>query len=557
MLLGSVLTAAIRPAQLMGLRLALLVGMLMGINMLSSAAMAQSEHEALQEKRSNSSEEISSLTVDFSFDPRHRLFAPSVFSDEANDLSYAGSIFSLDAITFPSQRFWFLPTALDFSPSLPEVEAVVVQPRSFAPNPSVVSKPVFKLYPKPSKLPKREPPPPKPDPVLVKVNVPASSSLTNADILAAQVAWQYIKRNWNASTGLVNAVEDYHWTTLWDQGSAILGIHAARQLNLITTNEFKAHMGPLLQTLKTLPLASTGLPNKAYSTRTAQMYTLDNAPDPQGKSGWSVLDTARLLLSLHIVRTHYPEYKAQVNAIVKRWKLSQLEKDGWLQGGVPGGQRIVKVQEGRLGYEQYAAESLKTWNITAHKALSHPPITTVQVDGVRLNIDRRNLKNSGASNHLTNDPYLFWGLELGWTETVKPQVLNLLAVQQQRHQRTGLLTAVNEDSLDRPPYFVYSSVYADGKPWNTKSASGQPADHLKQLSTKAAFAWEALFPKESYTKLLRNSAQSLMDKNRGFFAGRFENQTPSVNTVFNVNTNAAVLESILFKARNRKPLSFP
>jgi hypothetical protein len=30
-----------------------------------------------------------------------------------------------------------------------------------------------------------------------------------------------------------------------------------------------------------------------------------------------------------------------------------------------------------------------------------------------------------------------------------------------------------------------------------------------------------------------------------------------VNTVFNVNTNAAVLESILFKARNRKPLSFP
>lgn len=100
-------------------------------------------------------------------------------------------------------------------------------------------------------------------------------------------------------------------------------------------------------------------------------------------------------------------------------------------------------------------------------------------------------------------------------------------------------------------------MYADGKPWNTQSAHGKPADHLKQFSTKAAFAWEALFPNEAYTKLLRNSAQSLINKNQGFFTGQFENQTPSVNTVLNVNTNAAVLESILFKAKRSKPLIFP
>ena len=440
-------------------------------------------------------------------------------------------------------------------------ETVPLLPRSFAPIPPVKTKPVFKLYPRPSKLPKRAPSPPLPAPIIVpgtvKVDVPALTALNNADTAAAQAAWQYIRRNWNASTGLVNAVEDYPWTTLWDQGSAILGIHAARQLNLITPAEFKDRIAPLLQTLKTLPLAPTGLPNKAYSTRTAQMRTLDNAADPQGKSGWSVLDTARLLLALHIVRTHYPEYQPQIDAIVQRWKLSQLVNNGWLQGGVLEGQRIIRVQEGRLGYEQYAAESLKRWNIKAEKARSHPPITTVQIEGIRLDIDQRNLKNSGASNYLTNDPYLFWGLELGWTEAVKPQVLNLLAVQRKRHERTGILTAVNEDSLDRPPYFLYSSVYADGKPWNTQSASGKPADQLKQLSTKAAFGWEALLPNEPYTKLLRSSAQSLVDKNRGFFAGRFENQTPSVNTVFNVNTNAAVLESILFKARGRKPLILP
>jgi Protein of unknown function (DUF3131) len=430
----------------------------------------------------------------------------------------------------------------------PRAEAVPLIPRSFAPIPPVNTKPVFKLYPRTSKLPKRATSSPLPAPIIVpgtvKGDVPTLTVLNNADEVAAQAAWQYIKHNWNASTGLVNAVEDYPWTTLWDQGSAILGIHAARQLNLITSAEFKDRITPRL-------------PNKAYSTRTAQMRTLDNAPDLQGTSGWSVLDTARLLLALDILKTHYPEYRTQIDAVVQRWKLSQLVNNGWLQGGVPEGQRIVRVQEGRLGYEQYAAESLKLWNIKAQKALSQPPITTVQIEGIRLDIDQRNLKNSGASNYLTNDPYLFWGLELGWTEAVKPQVLNLLAVQRKRHERTGILTAVNEDSLNRPPYFLYSSVYADGKPWNTQSASGKPADRFKQLSTKAAFAWEALFPNEAYTKLLRSSAQSLVDRNRGFFTGRFENQTPSVNTVLNVNTNAAVLESILFKARSKKPLILP
>lgn len=551
-MLDSFVKVVMSPARLISLRAVAIVGVLISTSVFPGVAVAQSD-----EGRSPFSADEFSATLDFSFNPRDKPSPSPAFSAEPIEFSFATPKFSSSDLTLSRKRVLFLPSPLDFSPNLPEAEARAVQPRSFAPVVSSVSKPVFKLQPRPSKLPKREPPPPKPDPVMLKRDAPVLVGLTSADTAAAQTAWQYIRRNWNASTGLVNAVEDYPWTTLWDQGSAILGIHAARQLNLMTPTEFKTRMAPLLQTLSTLPLASTGLPNKAYSTRTAQMRTLDNAPDPQGRSGWSVLDTARLLLSLHIVRTHYPEYKPQINAIVKRWKLSQLVQAGWLQGGIPEGQHIIRVQEGRLGYEQYAAESLKLWNIEALKALSHPPTTTVQVEGIRLDIDQRNLKNSGASNYLTNDPYLFWGLELGWTEAVKPQVKNLLAVQRKRHERTGILTAVNEDSLDRPPYFLYNSVYADGKPWNAQSASGQPADRLKQLSTKAAFGWEVLLPNEPYTRLLRNAAQSLMNKNRGFFTGRFENQTPSVNTVFNVNTNAAVLESILFKARNQKPLILP
>jgi hypothetical protein len=386
---------------------------------------------------------------------------------------------------------------------------------------------------------------------------PIPNSLSPADRIAAQRAWQYFDRNWNPQTGFVNSVDNYPWTTLWDQGSAMLGIHAARQLGVIQPERFNSMINRLLQTLETLPLPATRMPNKAYSTRTGEMRQLDNTPDPKGTSGWSALDMARFLLGLHVLRTHYPEYQERINRIVEGWNLSQLVKDGWLHGNIPDSKGQTRLlQEGRLGYEQYAAHSLKLWGIEAENALNNPPVQTVEVDGISLQIDRRNLANSGATNYLTNDPYLLWGLELGWNEAVKPQVFNLLQVQAQRFERTKILTAVNEDSLDRPPYFLYYSIYANGQPWNATNSRGKPYPQLRFLSTKAAFAWDVLMPNNSYTNSLREAVQNLADKNRGYFSGRYENSRLGVNSSIDVNTNAVILESLLYKARGNRPLAF-
>ncbi|MCA1992853.1 MAG: DUF3131 domain-containing protein, partial [Coleofasciculus sp. S288] len=398
---------------------------------------------------------------------------------------------------------------------------------------------------------------PAPDAVATASPVSSSSGLTESDRIAAQLAWRYFERNWNPQTGFVNAVENYPWTTLWDQGSAILGIHAARQLGVLQPERFNSMVERLLQTLESLPLAPTGLPNKAYSTRTGEMRRLNNTPDPNGTSGWSVLDTARFLLALHVLRTHYPEYSDRINRIVEGWELSKLVQDGWLYGGIPGSNgQIRTVQEGRLGYEQYAAYSLQLWGIEAENALYNPPVQTIEVDGIPLQVDRRNLENSNATNYLTNDPYLLWGLELGWNDAVKPQVLNLLQVQAQRFERTQILTAVNEDSLDRPPYFLYYSVYANGQPWNATNSQGKAYPQLRFLSTKAAFAWAALMPNDSYTSTLREAVQNLADRDRGYFSGRYENSQLGVNDLLNVNTNAVILESLLYQARDRQPLAF-
>ncbi|MGF1935222.1 MAG: DUF3131 domain-containing protein [Nostoc sp. ChiQUE02] len=384
-----------------------------------------------------------------------------------------------------------------------------------------------------------------------------------ADQIAAERAWKYFERNWNPQTGLVNSVDNLPWTTWWDQGSALLGIHAAYQLGLLPQDVFQKRMNTLLQTLEKLPLPATGLPNKAYSTRTAQMRQLNDTPDPKGTSGWSALDMARFLLGLHVMRSHYPEYSdspkgdsfaSRINRIVARWHTSKLVKDGWLNGAIPRAGKLLEVQEGRLGYEQYAAHSLKLWNIQASKALSNPPIKTVEIDGIKLQIDERNFKNSGATNYLTNDPYLLWGLEIGWNDAVKPQVQNLFKVQQQRFKRTGILTAVNEDSLDRPPYFLYYSVYSNGQSWQAVNTNGKAYPQLRFVSTKAAFSWFALMPDDPYSKRLRDFAQNLSDKNRGYLSGRYENSKLGVNASVDINTNAIVLESLLYQARGRHPL---
>ena len=375
------------------------------------------------------------------------------------------------------------------------------------------------------------------------------------DRAAARRAWAYFENNWNPDTGMVNAVDGLPWATWWDQGSALLGIHAARQLGLISETELNEKLSVLLRTLERLPLPTTRLPNKAYSTDTATMRTLSNQPDPNGISGWSALDLGRYLVALYTLKTHYPEFRDRINTIVASYDLNRSVKDGWLWGSGAGRNGLQYWQEGRLGYEQYAAYGFQLWRIEADNALYHSPTQKVTVDGVELVVDQRDHNSSGASNHLTNDPYLLWGLELGWPDTILPQIENLLQVQANRYIDTGILTAVNEDALDRKPYFLYYSVYADSQSWPATDVKGKNHPDLRFLSTKAAFAWSSLLPDNSYGQTLRQAVQNLADEQRGYLSGRYENPGLGPNKAINVNTNAIILESLLYKTQNSHPLT--
>lgn len=74
---------------------------------------------------------------------------------------------------------------------------------------------------------------------------------------------------------------------------------------------------------------------------------------------------------------------------------------------------------------------------------------------------------------------------------------------------------------------------------------GKRFDSLRTLSTKTAFAWDALFGTD-YTRQLVRSIRDLAVEGKGWQEGRYEiDQT--TNTSITANTNAIILESLAYR----------
>jgi hypothetical protein len=370
----------------------------------------------------------------------------------------------------------------------------------------------------------------------------------------AQVAWQYFRENTQANTGLVNAVAAYPSTSLWDMGNSLIALHAAEQLNIINATEFNQTFQSFLTTLNRLQLVDRKLPNKAYNTTNAQMVDYQNRPAPLG-IGWSALDIGRLLTALHILQDCRPAYAPQIREITTKWQLSKALEDGQLVGATGTKNRRQLVQEGRLGYEEYAALGFKLWGLDPFKALDRTAFRQfVEIDGIQLPIDRRNYANSSANNYVVSESYILQGMEFGGDPEFQATAQNVLDVQQKRFERTNILTAVSEDHIQGKPYFLYNTIYANGTPWANITEDNKAYPKLRALSTKAAFGWHYLYPDRDYANQLITTAKTLKAPNgSGFYAGQFE-ATKAPNAILTANTNALVLVALLYKAQGSQPL---
>ncbi len=377
-----------------------------------------------------------------------------------------------------------------------------------------------------------------------------SPSPLRADQLAwGRIAWQYFVNNTRPDTGLPGSVDGFYSATAWELGSFFMALVAAQRLQLVDGPHFDSGITRALTSIERLPLYKDALPNKSYDVRTLAMTDYNGKPTTSG-IGWSALDVARLLISLEVVRRGYPEHAAQVERIRQRWRLDRLLVNGVMMGlhtTADPDSTDTPLQEGRLGYEEYAAKGLVLAGQDAFVALEvTDTLDFADVEGVRVPVDGRDAKHFGADVCATSEPYVLGGLEFGLDERSRALAWAVLRAQQNRFTRTGIATAVSEDHVPTRPFFLYNCVVGNGAPWAVLSPQGERFDKLRFLDTKAVFGWQALFP-TPYTAKLLEQVYPLNNPKRGWYAGRFE-ADGATNGTLTANANAVLLESLHYRA---------
>jgi len=373
--------------------------------------------------------------------------------------------------------------------------------------------------------------------------------LCEADLKAARIAWKYFENNYQSKTGLVNSVNNYTSTTMWDTGSALAATIAANDFGFIDQKDFDDRITALLKTLNKFKLFNNEAPNKVYNTVTGEMVDYTNKPSPDG-IGVSTLDLARLISWLDTLTCKYPKYTYQVNQTLSKWDYTRLIQKQQMFGLAkdPVTKKIQVLQEGRLGYEQYAGKIFADlgFDQSISSDYKNKFRRNINIYKTPIAYDSRDPRELGAYNYVVTESYGLDVMENGYDEKNRDLVQNIYNVQKERWKKTGAVTAVSEDNVDRAPWFIYNTIFTAGLPWNTTTDTGVTHNELKSISIKAAFSLATLFPNDPYSNELMSQIESAYDPEQGWFSGVYENGD-GYNKAITANTNGIILSGLLYK----------
>ncbi len=373
--------------------------------------------------------------------------------------------------------------------------------------------------------------------------------LCEEDMKVARIAWKYFENNYQEKTGLFNAANKYPSTTMWDTGSALAATIAAHDFGLISTKEFDDKMTALIKTLISMGLFNNEAPNKVYNTKTMKMVTYANKVTPDG-IGVSVLDMARLISWLNTLVCKHPKFRHQVDLAMNRWNFDRLIKNGRmisLKRDLETGE-VKSFQEGRLGYEQYAAKILQRngFDLPISATYNNKNRQNIEINGLSIATDNRTPNQYHSNNSVVTESYVMDAIENGYDDENRALIDNVYQVQKRRWQKKGIVTAVSEDNINKKPYFVYNTIFSGGDTWVAKSSKGAILKAHKTVSTKAAIAMAVLYPNDDYSAVLIDKVRSAYDPEKGWYSGIYENGE-GYNTSTTANTNGVILSSLLYK----------
>lgn len=365
-------------------------------------------------------------------------------------------------------------------------------------------------------------------------------SLTEEDKEIARRAWRYFESNRQSNTGLFNSVHNYHYTTMWDLGSSLAALYSAHQLSIVDDVTFEEYLSLLLSTLKDMPLYDGVLPNREYDTRTGLMTNLKNVIDDKG-SGFSALDIGRTLTWLAIIRETHDQFSPMIEEVIEGWRLTRATGNGELFRELLISSGADRKQEGRFGYEQYAALAFLYWGVELPNAFASDELAETLVEGIPVYIDTRN------PDFMNLEPFLMILMEYSlYPDVINTQLDAMIAAHIRRAEAISDIILFTEDSIDREPWFLYNVIADKEGHWSCKTSRNTLADYCQTLSAKAAFAANAIFDLD-YLQSAQSAVEGNFSPRYGYYAGVY--QDGAVNKALTANTNALILQSVLFKKR--------
>jgi hypothetical protein len=220
-----------------------------------------------------------------------------------------------------------------------------------------------------------------------------------------------------------------------------------------------------------------------------------------------------------------------------------LQSGGWAADGT-----IQRYEEGNAGYQEYASAGYAMWGFNVAGAASVKPSEDEKIDGVVLARDAADPRITGHLSPVETLPSVLEGIETGWTSPYaqdgglgeRELAARVLQVQEERYRRAHVLTARSSHAIPEPPYAVYDSIFVDGYPWNTVTASGVYKPEYATVSTASALGLWVLWP-GPYTDLLAREVRDAATTDRGWYEGVVE-KGGGLLKARTSTTNAVVLE---------------
>jgi hypothetical protein len=364
---------------------------------------------------------------------------------------------------------------------------------------------------------------------------------TAEEMKMARIAWKYIENNFNEKTGLTAAAHKFPSAATWDWANANYAMFAARKFGIISQDRYEEMMGKFLTTMQKMDLFNNELPNKTYNTNTGKMVNYVNKVVKDG-TGWSAADMARLLSSLNVVEQCEENLAPAIEKLTLRYRYCRaLSVEGDLYGAqYTKDNELMITHEALTGYEEYLARGYELWGHNAGEARRYKFLNEVEVYGIKIPTDTRPF----FSNFVESEPFWYLGFEYGIDDPESGEYIkNIYKVQEERYKRTGQITAVTEDNIDRRPYFLFNTIYTHNEPWKTINQHGEDYDEYKTVSTKAGIGMHYLF-NTPYSNKVYHYLKNNHNPKRGFYAGIYEKR-PGANRAMTLNTNAIILEAML------------